>query len=167
MTNTGIDRTRSYYSFDVKGLHCIVLDANYRSDGADYDRGNYDWTDANICASELDWLRRDLAVAPGPAVVFVHQLLDGTGAVYVRNAAEVRDVLERSGKVLAVFQGHHHSGAHSEINCIHYYTLIATVEGQGAEDNSYAIVEICPDVDAVVTGYRKAGSMTLASTRRM
>ncbi|NLT76701.1 MAG: hypothetical protein GXX98_09275 [Planctomycetes bacterium] len=165
VTNTGVDCTRSYYSFDIKGLHGIVLDANYRSDGADYDRGNYDWTDANIPADELNWLRRDLAAARGPAVVFVHQLLDGTGAVYVKNATEVRDVLERSGKVLAVFQGHHHAGDYNEINGIHYYTLIATVEGQGAENNSYAIVEVCPNLDAIVTGYRRAACKTLTQAR--
>lgn len=166
VTNTGVDCTRCYYSFDVKGLHCIVLDANYRSDGADYDRGNFDWTDANIPADELDWLRRDLVAARGPAVIFIHQLLDGTGAVYVENAAEVRDVLERSGKVLAVFQGHHHAGDYNEINGIHYCTLVATVEGQGAENNSYAIVEVCPNLDATITGYRRASSRTLASARR-
>ncbi|MDI6449849.1 metallophosphoesterase family protein [Anaerobaca lacustris] len=165
VTNTGVDRTRSYYSFDVKGLHCVVLDANYRSDGADYDRGNFDWTDANIPADELDWLRRDLATARGPAVVFIHQLLDGTGAVYVKNATEVRDVLERSGKVLAVFQGHHHAGDYNEINGIHYYTLVATVEGQGAENNSYAIVEVCSNLDAIVTGYRRAACKTLTLAR--
>ncbi len=165
VTNTGVDRTRSHYSFDIKGLHGIVLDANYRSDGADYDRGNYDWTDANIPADELDWLRRDLAAARGPAVVFIHQLLDGAGAVYVKNAAEVRDVLERAGKVLAVFQGHHHAGDCNEINGIHYYTLIATVEGQGAENNSYAIVEVCPNLDAIVSGYRRAACRTLTQAR--
>jgi len=41
--NTGIDRGRSYYSFDVKGLHCVVLDANYRADGREYDHGNFIW----------------------------------------------------------------------------------------------------------------------------
>lgn len=165
VTNTGVHGTQCYYSFDVEGLHCIVLDANYRSDGVDYDRGNYDWTDANIPADELDWLRKDLAAARGPAVVFIHQLLDGTGAVYVKNAAEVRDILERSGKVVAVFQGHHHAGDYNEINGIHYYTLAATVEGQGAENNSYAIVEVCPNLDAIVTGYRRAVCRTLIQAR--
>ena len=28
-----------------EGLHCIVLDANYRPDGSDYDHGNFDWTE--------------------------------------------------------------------------------------------------------------------------
>ena len=165
VTNTGIDMGRSYYSFDANGLHCVVLDANYSADGTDYDHGHFNWTDANIPPHELAWLRDDLAAASGPVVVFIHQLLDGTGAVYVKNAAEVRDVLEASGKVLAVFQGHHHAGSYSHINGIHYYTLVATIEGSGVENNSYAIVEVQPDLSAVVTGYRKARSETLEPGR--
>ena len=159
--NTGIDPGRSYYSFDVRGLHCIVLDANYKDDGSDYDHGNFDWTDANIPTQELDWLRRDLAASRCPVVVFIHQLLDGTGSVYVKNASAVREILERSGKVLAVFQGHHHKGAYSCIGGIHYYTLKAVVEGHGRDNNAYAIVEMQRDRSLAVTGYRRASGIEL------
>jgi len=159
--NTGIDPERTYYSFDVKGLHCVVLDADFRADGREYDRGNFRWTDARIPISELDWLSRDLGAARGFAVVFVHQLLDGTGDLYVQNAAEVRKVLEDSGKVLAVFQGHHHPGQVRQIHGIHYYTLKALLEGHGEESNAYAIVEVQPGGDVIVTGYRRAQSTRL------
>ena len=42
-------------------------------------------------------------------------------------------ILHASGKVLAVFQGHHHSGSYSNIAGIHYYTLKALVEGSGPD----------------------------------
>ncbi len=160
--NTGVDAGRSYYSFDVRGLHCIVLDANYRSDGSDYDHGHFDWTDANVPATELDWLRQDLAASHDPVIVFIHQLLDGTGSVYVKNAPEVRQILEASGRVLAVFQGHHHPGAYSYISGIHYYTLKGMIEGHGADNNAYAVVDVHPDQSMTVTGYRKAPSMELS-----
>jgi hypothetical protein len=160
--NTGVEAGRSHYSFDTKGLHCVVLDANYRSDGRDYDHGRFDWTDANVPAHELDWLRQDLAASRSPVVVFIHQLLDGTGSVYVKNASEVRHILESSGRVLAVFQGHHHPGAYSHINGIHYYTLKGLIEGHGEDNNAYAVVEVHPDLNMTVTGYRKAPSMELA-----
>jgi len=165
VTNPGTANGRGYYSFDVKGLHCIVLDANYRADGGDYDHGDFDWTDANVPAHELDWLQQDLAASRGPVVVFIHQLLDGTGPVYVKNASELRPVLGASGRVLAVFQGHHHEGAYSCINNIHYYTLPAMVEGTGGENNSYAIVEVHPSRGVTVTGYHKAPSMRLTGGR--
>lgn len=159
--NTNVDSGRSYYSFDLNGLRFIVLDANYRADGADYDHGNFDWTDANIPSAELAWLRRELAEAPGSVIVFIHQRLDGVGEVYVKNADKVRQVLEASGKVLAVFQGHHHPGGYSNITGIHYYTLKALIEGAGPENNSYAIAEVDSDGTIIVTGYRKAESRRL------
>jgi predicted phosphodiesterase len=157
--NTGSDPARSYYSFDVRALHCIVLDANYKADGAEYDHGNFAWTDTQIPAVELDWLRRDLAAAKSPTIVFVHQLLDGAGSEYVKDAAQVRDILEGSGKVLAVFQGHRHQGQVQQVHGIHYYTLKAVVEGDGPDNNAYAIVEIRPDRSMAITGCGKAVSL--------
>ena len=163
--NTNIDSGRSYYSFDVNGLHCIVLDANYRTDGAGYDHGNFDWTDANIPSGELDWLKQDLAEAPGSVIVFIHQLLDGVGSVYVKNAAQVRQVLQASGKPLAVFQGHHHSGSYSSSDGIPYYTLKALIEGTGPENNSYAIAEVHTEGSITITGYRRAVSKQLTQSQ--
>ena len=165
--NTNIDAWCSYYSFDLKGLHFVVLDANYTTDGSNYDHGNFDWTDPNIAPDELDWLKHDLAAARGPVIIFIHQPLDGTGQYYVKNAADVRRILQESGKVLAVFQGHYHEGACSLIESIHYYTLKATVEGPGPQDNSYAIVEVLPDSTLTVTGYRKAVSKHLTPSAQL
>jgi predicted phosphodiesterase len=159
--NTDIDPVNRYYSFDFNGIHLVILDANYRADGTDYDHGNFDWTDANIPPTELNWLRQDLVVARGPTIVFTHQLLDGSGSVYINNAGDVRQILKQSGKVLAVFQGHHHSGSYSLIEGIHYYTLKAMVEGAGEENNAYAIVEVLPDQSITITGYRRAVSKKL------
>jgi len=162
--NTNVSSGRSYYSFDLNGLHFVVLDANYKADGTDYDHGNFDWTDANVPPAELNWLRDDLAAARGPVIVFIHQPLDGIGNTYANNAENVRQILEQSGKVLAVFQGHHHPGSYSHIGEIHYYTLKAQVEGPGQENNSYAIIEVRSDRSITVTGYRKAVSKQLAPT---
>ncbi len=38
------------------------------------------------------------------------------------------------------------------------------VEGPGPENNSYAVVEVRPDYDIVITGYRKAVSKRLVPT---
>jgi hypothetical protein len=47
-----------------------------------------------------------------------------------------------SDKVLAVFQGHSHKNDPKEINGIHYCTLVAMVEGSGAENNGYSTMDI-------------------------
>jgi hypothetical protein len=160
--NTGVDPERSYFSFDRGGRRFLVLDACFRSDGAPYDRGDFHWTDANIPAAELQWIQKQLEDSPHPVIVFIHQLLDGSGNVFVKNAAEVRRVLEDSGKVLAVFQGHHHCGSYRELEGIHYYTLRAMVEGSGPENSSYALVDVQPD-RIVVQGYRRAVDQTISS----
>ena len=98
---------------------------------------------------------------PKSTIVFVHQQLDGEGDHYVKNAADVRRILQKHQKVLAVFQGHNHAGHYSYIEGIHYYTLKAMVEGAGEENNSYAIVEIHDDQGITVTGYRKVLSKKL------
>ncbi|MHC4627780.1 MAG: metallophosphoesterase, partial [Planctomycetota bacterium] len=82
-------------------------------------------------------------------------------SVYIKNAEQVRKILEGSGKVLAVFQGHHHAGSYAHLAGIHYYTLKALVEGTGPENNSYAIAEVLPDGSITVTGYRRAESKQL------
>jgi predicted phosphodiesterase len=159
--NTGINRESTYYSFDKKGLHLVVLDANYTAGGSDYDHGNFDWRDANIPAAELDWLRTDLESTALPVIVFVHQQLDGDDDHCVRNAEWIRQILQENNKVLAVFQGHKHSGQYSYIENIHYYTLKAMVTGSGEENNSYAIVDVYDDHSIMVTGYRRAESIRM------
>lgn len=156
--NTGIASLSKFYSFDSNELHFVVLDANYKADGSDYDHGNFDWTDANISCEELDWLKNDLAASSKPVIVFIHQLLDGKGSHYVRNAAEVRQTLQESESVLAVFQGHLHAGHYSYMENIHYYTLKAMIEGAGDRNNSYAIVEVSDNHNITISGYRRAMS---------
>lgn len=165
INNTNIPAKSTYYSFDSKGVHFVVLDANYLADGSAYDHGNFDWRDTNITPAELRWLEQDIAAASGPAIVFVHQQLDGKGDHYVNNAEDVRKVVQASGKVLAVFQGHNHQGHYSHIEGIHYYTLKAMVEGSGRQSNSYAIVEVLDGNDMIITGYRAAVSKELPQAK--
>lgn len=161
LTNTGIAAGRSYYSFPAGGVRFLVVDAEFLADGRSYDHGNYDYRDIHVPPPELEWLRFELAATNAPVIVFIHQRLDGDGDVQVVNRAEVRAILESSGRVLAVFQGHDHKGAYSFINGIHYYTLRAVVEGSGPENNAYAIVTVHDELDITVTGYRRAVTMEL------
>ena len=158
LENTGIARDRSFYAFSRGGLRFIVLDACYDQAGRDYDRGKFDWRDANIPARQLTWLEAELAVSREPAIVFVHQRLDGSGHASIRNREDVRRVLERPGRVLAVFQGHDHPGGYTLINGIHYYTLRAVIEGTGEASNAYALVDVSANLGLTVTGYRRAVS---------
>jgi len=157
----GVEREQSYYAFDRGGFHFIVLDACFRGDGLPYGRKNSHWTDANIPPAEIEWLSADLKATDKPAIVFVHQRLDVSGDYGVKNAPEVRRVLEGSGRVLAVFQGHSHENDYREINGIHYTVLRAMIEGSGAEENGYSLLSIARDGTIHLTGFRQQRSYRL------
>lgn len=150
-----VGQERSYYSFDRQGIHCVVLDSCFRQDGAPYGRRNFQWTDANIPQEELDWLAADLRNGDSPTVVFAHQRLDVANQHGVKNNSAVRKILEESGRVRAVFQGHSHRNDLQEINGVFYCTMVAMVEGSGLANSGYSVLEIDPDGSIKVTGQRK------------
>ncbi len=165
ISNTGIAPDRSYYAFSHQGLRLIVLDACYSESGRDYDHGQFDWRETWIPAAEVAWLEQELSAAHEPVIVLAHQRLDAEGDLHVKNSPEVRAVLERSKKVLAVFTGHDHAGAWAQVNGIHYYTQRAVVEGSGLDHNAYTMVEVDAARHIAVTGYRTAVSRDMPPSR--
>jgi alkaline phosphatase len=153
-----VGQEKSYYSFDANGCHFAVLDACFNSDGAPYGRKNFRWADAKLPPAELEWLQGDLRQSPHKSIVFVHQCLDVVPPFGVQNGSEVRKILEASGKVLAVFQGHYHWGNYQEVGGLHYCTMSAIIEGSGPENNAYAVMDILPGDIIRITGFRKQKS---------
>ena len=145
----------TFYSFDRGPFHFVVLDACYREDGVAYGRGNFHWTDTEIPPAQREWLEADLGATGKPAVVFVHQRLDVENRYGVASAPRVREILEASGRVAAVFQGHSHENDYREIGGIPYCTLRAMVEGSGEENSGYGLLELFPDRSLRLTGFRK------------
>ncbi len=148
-----VQQKKSYYSFDAGAYHCIILDGCFRSDGTPYGRKNYDWTDSNISKEQLGWLADDLKRNKRPVLAFIHQRLDVEGHYGVKNAAQVREILENSGNVQAVFQGHYHKNDYREIGAIHYCTLRAMVEGTGEKNNAFANVRADRDGTIHIAGF--------------
>jgi alkaline phosphatase len=139
-----IGQEKSFFSFDQNGYHFIVLDACFRQDGVPYGRNNAHWTDTKIPDSELDWLKSDLTATKLPSIVFLHQRLDveNQKPIAVKNADQVRTLLEESGKIRLVLQGHEHTGDYKEIAGIPYCTLSAVIEGFGQKNNSFSFLEM-------------------------
>lgn len=160
----GVGQKQSYYSFDRGGFHFIVLDSCFRSDGQPYGRKNSIWTDANIPTTELKWLEADLKATDKKSVIFAHQRLDVSDNHGVKNSPEVRGILEASGKVLAVFQGHSHQNDLKDIGGTHYCTLAAMIEGSGATNNGYSSIEIGRDGSIRLQGHRRQTSHDWANT---
>lgn len=149
-----------YTAFDQNGIHFIILDACFREDGTPYGRKNAHWQDSAIPPQELAWLKDELAKASGPVIILAHQRLDLDKAHAVKNAAEVRALLEQSKKVLAVFQGHSHKNDLQEVAGIPYCTLVAMIEGTGLDSNGYAMLDILPDSSLRLHGFRRQTART-------
>lgn len=110
----------------------VFLDACWFKSGERYRPGDTDWTDCFYPFTTQ--LKAELERLTGNVYVFMHQNIDPNIREDHRlaNDAEVRRILEESGKVRGVFQGHYHWGMESEVNGIKYTTLKAMCENEDA-----------------------------------
>lgn len=191
VTNTGIPRGRTWYSWDAGGVHCIVLDADYTpKNHRPYDMNTpedsfWTWIDTCIPPQELAWLQEDLRKTALPVLVFTHQTLDRVDEQdhNIKNASAVRALLEESGRALAVISGHDHQGGYANIKGIHYLVLNGNVgvndtrpwsatsgaDGLDAhEDNQFAVLEVRRATDGTyllsVAGYGRQPGYVLKRT---
>ncbi len=156
-----VGQKSSFFSFDRNGRHFVILDACFRKDGVAYGRGNFDWSESLVPDHELKFLEDDLKSTRNETVVFVHQRLDVEPPYGVLNAGKVREILEKSGRVRAVFQGHSHKNDHRTIGGIDYVTLVAMVEGPAPESSGYSRVIWHEDGPIEIQGFRRQASRSL------
>ena len=165
LSNTGVPTGKTWYSFDNGGIHCVVIDASYKADGTSYAASNYTWDNTIVPADEIAWLKADLAATKKPTIVFTHQMLNPQDQIepgfdmnhVIKNAGEVRSILEKSGVVVAVFSGHFHDGGYQTVNGITYTVLQASAAygNDASYHNQYATVDVYADgkkVKVVVAG---------------
>ena len=118
---------KSYYSFDKKGFHFIVLDGNDKPDPSAKGYKQFIGTD------QIAWLKDDLSKTTSPVIIFSHQGLTfykGADEDYgVQNYRDVQAILETHNKqyparkVIACFNGHTHWDYAEKINGIWYITI--------------------------------------------
>lgn len=126
----------------MSSVALILLNANYKRDGQPYTVNGVDWTDTALPPEQMLKLKRALDDPEiSDAYVFIHQNLDPNVQYQhiLANADKVRKILEDSGKVRKVIQGHYHPGCDSVIGGIEYHTLPAMCEG---ESNFFEQIEI-------------------------
>lgn len=121
-------------------LHLLFLDTNYTSQGVRYTPHGFHWDDVSL--PDPDGLRNQLAACDGAVYLFMHQNVDPAILAQdhrLANADEVCDIIEQSGKVKAVYQGHYHWGNRSQRNGVDYVTLPAMAV---YEDNICIIIDV-------------------------
>ncbi len=147
------DASSTFVSFDAGSYHFVILDAQYDKHGNDL--GHEFWVvQGNIPQPQIDWLANDLASTDKPTIVCVHQRLDvdqnllsGGGPEIIHNK-EVQEVMEDSGAVIAVFQGHDHENVHNIINGIHYIEFDQLADEDGSAP-SWAYVTLDPEARTI------------------
>ncbi|HBO42432.1 MAG TPA: hypothetical protein DD670_00525 [Planctomycetaceae bacterium] len=132
---------RGYYDFaprDVERWRMVVLD----SMGIEY---------GELGKEQTEWLEATLAKAANRnerVIVFNHfPLLRETTTrydmIFLKNQPAIRDILDRSGCVVAYFAGHDHAAAYAKDLGIHHVTFPAMAEAH--KTNAYAIIDVFDD----------------------
>lgn len=107
-----------FYSFDIGGVHFVILDGNDKPPGH---KGGYP---SHIADDQIEWLKADLSKAGLPVFIFSHQSLERPNCI--QSQAKVREVIESakhsddSRKVAACINGHWHLDHMREIAGIPY-----------------------------------------------
>ncbi len=119
-------------------VNLVFVDACYFKSGEHYMPGDSDWRDTFYPHTKE--LKEHLSTLEGKTYVFMHQNIDPGCDVSHRlaNDEEIRGILENSGSVKTVYQGHYHCGNRNEVNGIRYVTHIAMCSNEDA----YIIDEI-------------------------
>jgi len=171
----GMDRP--YYAFDQGGYHFVVMDRNFirQDDGTfvDYAKGNwYHSPEAQISfsdATQLAWLRKDLAAAAKPVVVFMHQPVFLSDFFMANgNARDILAIFDeanyaaskagRDSRVVAIFMGHDHDDRYGERNGVHYFMVNSSSYSYGStgahfyQDSLFAFVTLDPAGRLVLEG---------------
>jgi len=146
---------RSYYSFDADGFHFAAL-GFARAGGR-----------AVVPGEQLEWLEANLASAGRPAVVFSHHgLADDSMAgnfwfdgnpeeAVIGNRADVRELLERTGRVKAVISAHQHWNrllTHSGVPYITVTSLVENTRNDGVAAAAWSVVDL--DESGIVVDVR-------------
>jgi hypothetical protein len=120
---------RLYHSFDHGGVHFVVLATHETKD-----------VSVRIDDEQLAWLEADLGAASRPAIVLMHHTASEQDVSNNRwfyraphlckivERRRLRRILEASGKVVAVFNGHLHWNHFDLCGAIPYVTVQSLIE---------------------------------------
>lgn len=137
-----------FYAHDFGGIHWVILRTIEIKDTA-----------VHLPEEQLSWIEEHLAAAPFPTIVLMHHpasdmVLEGNrwfeSAPHICRVAErkrLRRILETSGKVVAVFNGHVHWNHFDMIESIPYITLQSLTENvdddaPGRPAGAFAVCDI-------------------------
>lgn len=137
-----------HYSIDRHGFHIVVLHTFERKD-----------VDVRVPHAQLEWLAADLQKTDLPVVVLMHHSASEQDLgdsfwfhgvphlALVKERAELRSILEASGKIRVVVNGHVHRNHLDVIRGIPYVTIQSLIENldedaPGRPAAAYGVMDI-------------------------
>ena len=124
--------TMRYRAFDVSDYRCIFLDAVSDGNGAFY-----------IDDEQLGWISRLLGKSHRPAIIFTHIPLavspDENPDLMMKNADELRALIEKSNKVALVLQASGPNPSHFISHGVPYITLSPMC---ASDEVSFALISV-------------------------
>lgn len=139
--------TESHTIIDQGDWRLVIFDSNFHHQ-TEADRGAENYTDGYVSKSELEWLDAALDT-DRPTIVFSHHspaivLSQSDGEnnrrIVIKNAAEVRALLERHPNVVASMSGHTPRVQFVEMNGVYYF--IADTLVNEAALGAFATIEL-------------------------
>ena len=114
------------YSVDRDGMHLVFLTTGFWPERGP-ERGGI-IRSHEVTAEELAWLKADLAKNDLPCILFTHYPLAEDPSVsdecmFLKNRAEVKEILRHDANIRAVFSGHQHRTKILMEDGIPYYVL--------------------------------------------
>ena len=144
------------FSIDVNGYHFVFITTEVRPE-LGLERGGC-YKAQYMSSQDMEWLRQDLAQNELPCLIFTHYALAEDSSIsdecmFMKNRAEVKDIIKSNRNVLAVFSGHQHITKELQEDGITYY-LLGSLSGctkqRGVPDGVYYELDL-KDGNMVVT----------------
>lgn len=151
--------TFASHSRDVHGYHLVFWNSAVHL----IDPGGF-----QFAPLDLIWLESDLATTDLPTIIFSHIPLDNGSMIgnfyfdalypnggHYADGAAAREVIERSGKVVACLAGHTHWNARNTIDGVHYITIHSLTESFTTHPyptGAFGILEIADSLTVEVFG---------------
>lgn len=157
-TRTEVEQILGYehstFSFNMKGLHIIILGTFVNNELGNAEGGIY--KTQFISNDDIKWLKEDLENNTLPTIICVHfgvaedKMKDNwwfeslPETALLGNRKELKEILKKDKNILAVFSGHQHWTKEIVEDGISYYvvgSMTENINNDGIPDGVYFIIE--------------------------
>jgi predicted phosphodiesterase len=127
----------STYSFDTGGYHFVFLTTEVRSE-LGIERGGC-YKAQYMSGENISWLHEDLKKNSLPTLIFTHYGLAenpeiSDGCMFMKNRAEIKEIIKNDKNILAVFSGHQHVPSVIDEDGVRYYVLGSMIADESMTD---------------------------------